>query len=94
MRDYDPAPTGRQLAVQLGPERLAFVLSVMVVIAAALLFGSRLGTPASRPGSSPPAPTPRASAAVPALRSSTSLVRTASGSLVVSVPRGPAGAEP
>ena len=60
MKDYDPAPSGRQLAVRLGPERIAFVLSVIVLIAAAILFGSRLGPPSARPASSTPSPAPAA----------------------------------
>jgi hypothetical protein len=89
VKDYDPAPSGRQLAVRLGPERIAFVLSVLVLIAAAILFGSRIG-PSARPGST--APTPEATAArAPGFTVLT--MRTATGSLVASVPGGPARAQ-
>jgi hypothetical protein len=92
VKDYDPPPSGRQLAVRLGPERIAFVLSVIVLIAAAILFGSRIGPPSARPGSSGPAPTPETTAVAQAPGAATLTMRTATG-LVASVPGGPARAQ-
>jgi hypothetical protein len=94
VRDYDEAPTGSQLAFRLGPERIAFVLSVIVVIAVALLIGSRDGTTPTRPGSSSPSPAPQETVAAPALRSGPYVtLRNATGSAASSVARGPASTQ-
>lgn len=63
----DSAPPGLPLAAWLGPERVALVLSVLLVIAAALALG--IGPFAAGPGPSPSTtsgPAPSVTAFVPA----------------------------
>lgn len=89
--NHHSAPNGRQLAVRLGPELIAFALSVMVLIGVAILFAYGLGPASAGPGSSAPAPTSETSAVERATGSL--VVRNWNSSLVASVPGRPARAQ-
>ncbi len=93
MSGFDSAPAGRQLAALFGPERIAFVLSIIVVIGIALAIGVGPFRPGG--GAAPSdsgSPTPSGTGAARPLHAGTSLSLSSRAWLdEPSVPGRPAG---
>ena len=94
MSGFDSAPAGRQLAAIAGPERIAFVLSIIVVIGIALAIGVGPFRPGGAAPSETGSPAPSGTGAARAMHARTSLSRSSHAWLdELSVPGRPAGPE-